>query len=211
MSGRRSDREAARRRGRGRVLWIGLACGALFPACARSTLHDEPRQSCACEDAGARPVDPALLAWLSKARTLHHLADLAESNHATDQAIASLEELTTGARPAGDFPEVKEVLADTYARLGELRGRRGDFDRAERDIGAGLELAREPTYFRGHLFEVRGLLYDKLSQNLEKSGKNAEANEAREKAMRASLEAVRLQDEVIKTTLGDRPSPDTRD
>jgi tetratricopeptide (TPR) repeat protein len=147
------------------------------------------------------------MAWLSKARSLHHLADLAESEDAIDKAIAPLDELVGGTKPPGNPPEVKEVLADTYARLAELRSRRGDFQRADEDVEAGLGYAPDKTYFRGHLLEVRGLIFDKLSQNLEKAGKGSEAKQAREKAMRASLEAVRLQDDVIKSTLGDAGGP----
>jgi hypothetical protein len=96
---------------------------------------------------------------------------------------------------------VDEVMADTYARLAELRARRGELDRAEADIVKGLERAPGPTYFRGHLLEVRGLVFEKMSESLAKAGKAAEAEDARQKAMRASLEAVRLQDEVIAGTI----------
>ena len=151
------------------------------------------------------------MAWLSKARSLHHLADVAEEKDAIGNAIAPLEQLVTGTRPAGEPQEVAEVLADTYARLAELRTRVGDYERAERDVESGLLLAKDRTYFRGHLFEVRGLVFDKMSQALEKSGKPQEARVAREKAMRASIESVNLQDEVIKNTLGDAGSVDKRD
>ena len=79
-----------------------------------------------------------------------------------DKAIAPLDQLVTGAVPPGNPPEVREVLADTYARLAELRARRGDFERADKDVTSGLGFAPEKTYFHGHLLEVRGLIYDKL-------------------------------------------------
>jgi hypothetical protein len=190
------------------VLVAGLA------GCARAADHEASSKACACEDANVKPVDQALMAWLSKARTLHHLADLAEAEEpagdagatSIDKAIAPLEQLVSGAVPPGNPPEVREVLADTYARLAELRARRGDFERADKDVTAGLGYAPDKTYFRGHLLEVRGLIYDKLSQNLEKTGKSAEAKLARQKAMQASFEAVRMQDEVINSTLGDAGS-----
>jgi hypothetical protein len=170
-------------------------------------------KTCACEDT-AKPVDQALLAWLSKARSLHHLADLAEGEEqigdagaaSIDKAISPLEQLVGGTVPSGNPPEVREVMADTYARLAELRTRRGDFERADKDVTSGLGFAPDKTYFRGHLLEVRGLIYDNLSQNLQRSGKSAEAKVARQKAMEASFEAVRMQDEVIKSTLGDAGS-----
>ncbi|HMI83922.1 MAG TPA: hypothetical protein VK550_07495 [Polyangiaceae bacterium] len=175
-------------------------------ACAKETSRGAPAGSCPCEEPSARPVDTKLMAWLSKARTLHRLADRGEEQGAIDRAIAPLEQLVTGATPPGPSPEVDEVLADTYARLAELRVRRGELDRAETEIAKGLERAAGKTYFRGHLLEVRGLLYEKLGESLAKAGKGAEAEEARQKAMRASLEAVHIQDEVITETI-DKATP----
>jgi tetratricopeptide (TPR) repeat protein len=180
----------------------------MFAACA----HDEreaPTRACPCEEPSARPVDTKLMAWLSKARTLHHLADLGENEGTVDKAIAPLEQLVGGMTPPGPSPEVDEVLADTYARLAELRTRKGELDRAEADVAKGLERAPGKSYFRGHLLEVRGLVYEKLSASLAKAGKGAEAEEARQKAMRASVEAVRLQDEVIAGTLDKADAPST--
>ena len=164
----------------------------------------------AVEDDAARPVDPVLLAWLSKARTLHHLADLSEDEGSLDKTVATLQELVGGVLPAGPPPEAAEVMADTYARLAELRARRGEYERADGDVESGLRFAPTPTYFRGHLLEVRGLVFEKQSADLEKAGRAADAKRAREKASAASLEAVRIQDEVIKSTLGDA-GPATRD
>jgi hypothetical protein len=185
---------------------IGLAL-SLLVGCARETSRDAPPGGSPCDDSSARPVDTKLMAWLSKARTLHHLADLGETDGGVDRAIAPLEQLVSGATPSGPAPEVDEVLADTYARLAELRVRRGDLDRAEADIVKGLERAQGSTYFRGHLLEVRGLVFEKLGQSLAKAGKGVEAEEARQKAMRASLEAVRIQDEVISGTIDEGAAP----
>jgi len=143
------------------------------------------------------------MAWLSKARTLHHLADVAEDEGAVDKAIASLDQLVGGAMPPGRPAEATEVMADTYARLAELRARRGEYERADRDVASGLELAPGPTYYRGHLLEVRGLIYEKQGGDLAKAGRAAEAKQAREKAIATNLNAVRIQNEVIKNTLGD--------
>jgi hypothetical protein len=180
---------------------------SMLAACAKESSSSAPAGSCACEEPSARPVDTKLMAWLSKARTLHHMADLGEEQGALDRAIAPLEQLVAGATPPGPSPEVDEVLADSYARLAELRTRRGELDRAEAEVVKGLERAPGKTYFRGHLLEVRGLIYEKLSQSLAKAGKGAEAEEARQKAMRASIEAVHLQDEVIAATVDKAGSP----
>src|SRR5688572_25649471 len=120
---------------------------ALLGACAREAAREGPAGGCPCEEPSARPVDTMLMAWLSKARTLHHLADIGEKDGGVDGAIAPLEQLVSGATPPGPSPEVDEVLADTYARLAELRVRRGDLDRAEADVRQGLEHAQATSYF----------------------------------------------------------------
>jgi tetratricopeptide (TPR) repeat protein len=173
-----------------------------FAGCARETANERPSANCPPSE---QVVDQRLLAWLSKARTLHHLADMSEADGAIDRAIASLEQLAGAEAP--QTPEADEVLADTYARLAELRVRQGDLERAERDVDEGLRHAPGPTYFHGHLLEVRGLVFEKLSESLGQAGKRAEAEEARQKAIRASLEAVRLQDEIIGRTLDNGAAP----
>jgi hypothetical protein len=175
--------------------------------CANEERRPSPAGSCSCDEVSARPVDTKLMAWLSKARTLHHLADQGETDGGVDRAIAPLEQLVGGPVPTRPSLEVDEVLADTYARLAELRTRGGDLERAQADVEKGLEHARGTTYFRGHLLEVRGLVFEKLSESLAKAGKRAEAEEARQKAMRASVEAVRVQDEVIAQTIDEESAP----
>jgi hypothetical protein len=185
-----------------------FSAAILLGGCSRASR--EPDRACPCEETAGKPVDPVLLAWLSKARTLHHLADVSEDDGSLDKAITALDDLVGGTLPPGPPAEASEVMADTYARLAELRARRGEYDRADKDVASGLRFAPNPTYFRGHLLEVRGLVFEKQSAELEKAGKSADAKRAREKAVTASIEAVRIQDEVIKSTLGDS-GPATRD
>jgi hypothetical protein len=187
-----------------------LFAATLFAGGCSRVSPEPDNRACPPEATAGKPVDPVLLAWLSKARTLHHLADVAEDEGALDKAVTALDDLVGGTLPPGPPPEAAEVLADTYARLAELRARRGEYDRADRDVASGLRFAPGPTYFHGHLLEVRGLVFEKQSAELEKAGKTADAQRAREKAVAASLEAVRIQDEVIKSTLGDA-GPATRD
>jgi hypothetical protein len=187
------------------VLLLVVASG-----CAR-VRPDAEQKTCACDETSTRAVDPELLAWLSKARSLHHLADLAEEDAATERAVAALDQLATGTVPAARSPEVDEVLADTFARLAELESRQGQFEKAEGHITVGLERAEDDSYFRGHLLEVRGLVLERLAKRKGEEGKTAEAAKARQEAMRASLEAVRVQDQVIKKTLGGANAPPTRD
>lgn len=148
-----------------------LAC-ALFglTACSRRATPT-PAGRCAEIDAGT-PVDPLLLAFLSRARAAHHLADAHESAGDLRQATEPLAALVKGPLPptnSGDLaPEVHEVLADTEARLADLRSRTGAFEQAVADVVAGLEHAREPNYFRGHLLETQGLVEERHAQALEK-------------------------------------------
>jgi tetratricopeptide (TPR) repeat protein len=167
-----------------------------------------------CRDVGApegdragaeRVVDASLFSFLSKARATHHLADLSLEVGDRSAAIAELEQLVTGPRPASS-PEVVEVLADSHARLADLRSQGGQFDAAERDIQKGLVLAREPTHFRGHLFEVRGLVEERRMQSLREAGDTAGAERARKLALEAFEAAIEVQDEVIRAALGAEPA-----
>ena len=101
-------------------------------------------------------VDPALLAFLSKAKAVHHRADIAEQDDDLAGAVAALAQLTSGPIPQGRGPngdqappEAREVLADTLARMAELDSRRGKFDEGKAHIDRGLTLAVETTHFRG--------------------------------------------------------------
>jgi hypothetical protein len=158
-----------------------------------------------CDGSSLTPV----VAWLSKARAMHHAADLAEDQGDVDRAITMLDELGRGPRPPGT--EIDEVLADTHARVAELKTRKGDFDGAMGDTRAGLALAKEPTYFRGHLHEVLGLVLERRAKDAAKRGDEGAAAALRREAIAASLEAVRIQDEVIRRTLSDAGGPTKRD
>lgn len=179
--------------------------GSSLVGCARSERAQPPSAS---EPAGATIVDTVLLAFLSKARAAHHKADAAEASGDMTTAIASLESLTQGPRPGGEKPliEVSEVLSDTHARLADLQSARGQFDVAIEHVKTGLGLATDTTYFRGHLFEVRGLVEERRAKSLDERGETDRAREARKSAIDAFDEAVRIQDQVIMNALGN-PAP----
>lgn len=163
------------------------------------------RDDCTC--AGEPVVDAALLAFLSKARAVHHEADLAELANDVPKAIAALERLLAGSRPARGAalpPEAAEVLADTHARLADLRSRVGAFAAAQRDVDDGLALAQKPTHFRGHLFEVRGVVHERQAKALEASGDAAGAARAKASAVDAFEAAIKIQDQVIDEALSGR-------
>lgn len=186
---------------------IGLCLSLVLFAfgCARSERSRSATVEQESAAASAPVVDSVLLAFLSKARAAHHKADVAEASGDPAAAIATLDSLANGARPGGakPLPEVGEVLADTHARLADLRSMRGEFDTAIRDVDAGLAFATETTYFRGHLFEVRGLVEERRSKALADKGETVAASAARKAAIDAFDEAVRIQDEVIASALGD--------
>jgi hypothetical protein len=151
--------------------------------------------------ADAAPVDTAIMAFLSMARALHHEADLAEDRGDTAGAIEAVQRLVLA--PSPHAPEVDEVLADAYARLAELHLQVHDPDRAAADVQKGLERAHEPTYFRGHLLEVGGLVEEARVHGLADAGRRAEADEARARAMQMLEEAVRVQQGTIERVLSD--------
>lgn len=174
-----------------------LALVASFAGCSREAPSPD---RCHEEDAGM-PVDPLLLAFLSRARAAHHLADDHEGTGDLNAALAPLAQVVAGPlphAPSGELaPEVREVLADTRARLADLRSRLGAYDQAIADVQAGLEQARAPNYFRGHLLETEGLVEERRAKALE--GKDPSASgAARKRAIELLEQAMAVQSGVIE-------------
>jgi hypothetical protein len=182
------------------AMWLLLLCGAsALGACSRN----EPRDDCG---QGTRVVDPVLLAFLSKARSAHHLADQHEAKGDRPAALRALEGLVAGAVPPTPTPEVDEVLADTRARMADLMSEAGRFDQADAEISQGLQHAKSPTYFRGHLFEVRGLVEERREKALRSNGRGQEADQAHARSLDAYEAAMKIQAEVIGAAVP-APSP----
>lgn len=173
--------------------------GAFAVGCAKESAP------AGCGDADAAPVDPTLLAFLSRARSGHHLADQHEQDSELEPAIAALTKVIDGPIPGGGSPppEAREVLADTRARLADLESRRGRFDEASTHVDRGLDQAREVTFFRGHLFEVRGLVEERRAKQLRDSGDTARADAAKKRALDAFETSMEIQGKVIDSTLGE--------
>jgi tetratricopeptide (TPR) repeat protein len=178
-----------------------LAFAAAFAACAREA---PSAARCNQEDAGM-PVDPLLLAFLSRARAAHHLADDHEGAGDLNAALQPLAQLVTGPLPhvpSGEVaPEVREVLADTRARLADLRSRLGAYDQAITDVQAGLEQAQAPNYFRGHLLETEGLVEERRAKALEVRDPGA-ASAARQRSIQLLEQAMAVQARVIENAAG---------
>jgi tetratricopeptide (TPR) repeat protein len=180
-------------------------------ACARAVVLAAAIALGGCRGSGAVPcegaaadaavVDTALVAFLSIARALHHEADIAESRGDPSAAIAALERLV--AAPSPPAVEADEVRADARARLAELRIKRGDLDRAAADVRDGLDRLHGPTYFRGHLLEVSGLVEEARASALADAGDADGAARARASAVRLFEDAVRVQQIVIERALSD--------
>jgi len=162
---------------------------------------------CPCGSGDAPVVDATLLAFLSKARSAHHQADSLEKSEDTRAAIAALEGVVQGKVPKVEAPEISEVLADTHARLADLRSADADFERALEEVDRGLELADRPTHFRGHLFEVRGLVEERRASSLEADGDPEAAKRARAAAVKSFEQAIDIQEQVITEALSDVPAP----
>jgi hypothetical protein len=174
-----------------------LIAASLLPSCSRD--RSSRSGSCPCEESGAL-VDPGLVAYLSRARAAHHVADAHETEGNLSAAALELDRLVAAPRPgrAEVYAEVEEVLADTHARLADLRSRLGDFDRASHHVELGLASARGATYFRGHLFEVLGLVNERQSAVLKAKGDAVAAEAARRRALDAFEQAMKIQDAVIR-------------
>jgi tetratricopeptide (TPR) repeat protein len=178
------------------LLALGIALG-FAAGCSRREAE---------ADAGAAVVDTELMAFLSEARALHHEANLKEDAGDLAGAATAMERLVQARRPhdrlgGKAMPEVEEVLADAYARLAELELRQNALPRAAEAVRSGLAHAPDPTYFRGHLVEVEGLVEEARSLSLADAGKLEEAVHAREKAIALLEEVVRIQDSVIQRSL----------
>jgi hypothetical protein len=154
---------------------------------------------------GAPPVDTMLMAYLSKARSLHHQADMREEDGDVKGAVAALEKLAGTPVPGGAQPmqEAQEVLADTFARMAELRGQLGELDAAEHDIQQGLLRAPKVSFFEGHLVEVRGVIEQKRAKLMADKGDKEASERERRKAFEDFDRAVRTQDQVIDRLLPD--------
>jgi hypothetical protein len=179
-------------------LLLSALIAALATGCSRSEAPPSP-PSCPELDAGT-PVDTTLLAFLSRARAAHHLADSHEQTKDPKAAVEVLELLLRGPVPGADQPrpEAREVLADTRARVANLQSELGNFEAAMEHVDVGLKLVPTDSYFRGHLFEVRGLVEERRANQLREAGKATEAEAAKQSALAAFEEAMKIQERVIQ-------------
>jgi len=177
---------------------LAVAAGVAL-ACEEVKQHDGANTVSTPDDA----VDLELMAYLSRARALHHEANLKEEMGDKKGAIDAMERLTSQPFARAGAPEVEEVLSDAYARRAELELGMGDLDAAKRSVDNGLSHAKEPTYFRGHLLEVSGLLDEARSHALTDAGKPDEAKKAQDRALSELEQAIEIQNHVLSSLLGD--------
>lgn len=181
-----------------------LLCASLFaaPACVSDGGNAGAKK-------GAPVLDETVLAFLSKARAAHHAADLHERGGDLAGVVRDLETITGGPRPT-ITPEVEEVLADAYARLAEVKSRRAAWSEALADVDAGLGLARDDSHFRGHLYEVKGLVLERQYEAQALEGKADLAAATKESALQAFEEAIDVQERVIQKALSPAPEGSVR-
>jgi tetratricopeptide (TPR) repeat protein len=96
--------------------------------------------------------------------------------------------------------EAREVLADTRARIAELLSRSKQFEAAVRHVDLALELVPESNYYRGHLFETRGVIEQRRADALKAEGNIVAADAAKAAALTAFETAMQIQAEVIRQT-----------
>lgn len=175
------------------IAWLFTAFWILCIGCSKER-NDE------CGPSSARPVDSALVAFLSRTRAAHHLADQAEQRGALGQAVDSLQAVVRGPLPSPEqlAPETREVLADTLGRIAHLQSKRGAFDEADRALEQGLAHAPHDSYFEGYLFEVRGLNEEARAAALQSKGDQAGALAAKQRAISALERSMRIQAAVIE-------------
>lgn len=198
MTGRAAHPTAQRARAAAALLVLLGSLGA----CDKGE-SPTPAASACPELPGAPVVDPALLAFLSRARAAHHMADRHEEAAELPAAVAALDKLLAGPKPGADtpLPEVREVLADTHARLADLESQLGRYEAAENHVTLGLKGATEPSYFQGHLYEVRGLLEERRAKFLRERGNARDAERASRAAIAAFEQAMQIQARVIEGSL----------
>jgi hypothetical protein len=177
---------------------IALLLALLILSCSRG------ERSCG-PSTGSAPVDAALLAFLSRARAAHHIAD-AQEEHQPQEALKTLLSIVEGplpGRPDTRPAEVLEVLADTAARVADLESQAEDFEAAVHSVSNALSWVPEPSYFRGHLYEVMGLVEERRSRALTRAGNTAAAEAAKNRALLAFEQSMTIQAEVIRSSSTD--------
>jgi tetratricopeptide (TPR) repeat protein len=177
------------------VCGMSLVLGGVFLLRCRSEEKVQPDESAV--------VDSELLAFLSLARAHHHEANLLEQSGDLRGAVAALRKIVDAPKPhpGQRVPEVEEVLADAYARIADLELQLKDSASARHDVETGLLHATDPTYFRGHLLEVFGIVEESRTAELVDAGRDAEADKARAHALALLREAVDVQEAVIARVL----------
>ena len=183
--------------------WGIAAALAILAVCCNRAPAPEASASAPCPEVAAGvPVDKVLVAFLGKARAAHHSADLLEDRKDLEGAVRVLEGLLTP-RTTPDRAEAQEVVADTRARLADLKSELGRFEEAARDVDSGMALVKGTTYYRGHLLEMRGLVHERHAKHFRTQGDIAAAKLAEDAALEAFEESMRVQEQVIDQALPD--------
>jgi len=185
-------------------IFVLVLVAATTPGCRHQDCQ------CAEQTQAQSPIDPAMMAFLSRARAAHHEADVYEQD--LERSLLPLISLVEGPLPGKNTTpiEVREVMADTVARIADLESQLSRFDSAAKRIERVLPLVPQVSYFRGHLFETRGLVAQRRAESLTTLGKVEEAKQARLEAVEAFEQAMVIQSAVISAASSADPVETSR-
>lgn len=189
--------------------WLAvLLLGLLITLAACDRPNPTPDSCPPVPALSAPPIDRALLAFLSKAKAAHHQADLAQDDGDQSGAIVALQALVEGPRPGGENSaiEIREVMADSRARLAGLLSAKAKHDAAEAQLRRGLAELPERNVYRGRLMEMLGVVEEGRYRAFKAAGENDKATRAKVRAVRAFGGAIAIQDEVIRRLLPPLPT-----
>jgi hypothetical protein len=91
--------------------------------------------------------------------------------------------------------------------MAEFQSTLGRFDDAEASVERGMARAQGTTYYRGHLYEMRGVVAERRAKTLRAQGKLDEAKRAEAAAMSAFEKSMQIQEKVLDDLLKDDAGP----
>jgi hypothetical protein len=87
--------------------------------------------------------------------------------------------------------------------VADIESQAEDFETAVQSISKALPWVPEPSYFRGHLYEVLGLIEERRARALTRAGNTAAAELAKNRALTAFEQSMTIQAEVIRSSSSD--------
>ena len=165
---------------------------------------------CACLPEEPQPIDEHLMAALGQARALHHLAAVQHEEGETDQAIASLERVTTIEFPGG-APERDDVVVDAYGRIAKVHLGAGRVDEAMAAVEAGLREGRDrDTFYVAALHMIVGEIHEARASRARDGGDATTARTEARSAIEAYERSIAVNQKVLDRLLAEGPAEATQ-